>query len=81
MHELQLQTKGAAAVAEVSRGRTRTAVTGEEGRKEASIYEVRTRGRGGGVPKKQTKVQGDHSGCDKPPVDIKTHVPFWPSLP
>ena len=21
-------------------------------------------------------AQGDHSGCDKPPVDIKTKVPF-----
>ena len=23
------------------------------------------------------RVQGDHSGCVKPPVDIKTKVPFW----
>ena len=21
-------------------------------------------------------IQGEHSGCNKPPVDIKTHVPF-----
>ena len=23
-------------------------------------------------------IQGDTSGCDEPPVDIKTKVPFWP---
>ena len=23
-------------------------------------------------------VQGDHSACSKPPVDIKSKVPFWP---
>ena len=22
-------------------------------------------------------LQGDHSGCDKPPVDIKTKAPFY----
>ena len=22
-------------------------------------------------------IQGDHSGCDKPPIEIKTKVPFW----
>ena len=26
------------------------------------------------------KIQGDHSACDKPPVDIKTKLPFWPGL-
>ena len=25
-------------------------------------------------------VQGDHSACDKPPVDCKTKVLFWPGL-
>ena len=25
---------------------------------------------------KLSSVQGDHSGCDKPPVDIKTNVTF-----
>ena len=25
-------------------------------------------------------VQGDTSGCDKPPVDFKTEVSFWPGL-
>ena len=23
-------------------------------------------------------IQGDTSGCDEPPVDIKTKVPVWP---
>ena len=27
------------------------------------------------------KIQGDTSGCDEPPVDFKTRVPFWPGLP
>ena len=26
-------------------------------------------------------LQGDHSTCAKPPVDIKTKVPLWPGLP
>ena len=25
-------------------------------------------------------IQGDTSGCAKPPVDFKTKVPFWPGL-
>ena len=24
-------------------------------------------------------VQGDTSGCDEPPVDFKSKVPFWPN--
>ena len=27
-----------------------------------------------------TYVQGDTSGCDEPPTDFKTKVPFWPGL-
>ena len=27
-----------------------------------------------------TKIQGDPSACDEPPVDFKTKVPFWPDL-
>ena len=26
------------------------------------------------------RLQGDTSGCDEPPVDFKTKVPFWPGL-
>ena len=25
-------------------------------------------------------IQGDHSGRNKPPVDLKTKVPLWPDL-
>ena len=25
-------------------------------------------------------LQGDPSGSSKPPVDIKTQVPFWPGM-
>ena len=26
------------------------------------------------------EIQGDTSGCDEPPVDFKTKVPFWPGM-
>ena len=30
------------------------------------------------LEKKLDKIQGDTSGWFKPPVDIKSKVPFWP---
>ena len=27
-----------------------------------------------------TGIQGDHSGCDKPPIDTDTNVAFWYKL-
>ena len=28
----------------------------------------------------RTSLQGDTSGCDEPPADLKTKVPYWPGL-
>ena len=29
----------------------------------------------------KSRIQGDTAYWFKPPVDVKTQVPFWPSLP
>ena len=57
-------------------------LTSATGKREPTIYDgvgPRTSATGKKLPN-ATTVQGDTSGCDKPPVDFKMKVLFWPVL-